>query len=100
VRGSVAISQAGAGGRLEVEALAARASLATARAASGPVVVGRFVRADVPAGTVHFVLRLNGRALRALRVHGHLTVKVKALLTPPGVGAPTSSLSRGLVLHR
>jgi plastocyanin len=101
VRGSVAISQAGAGGRLEVEALAARASLAAARAASGLVAIGRpFVRTDVPAGVVHFVLRLNGGALRALRVHGHLSVSVKALLTPPGAGATTTSTLRRLVLHR
>lgn len=98
VRGSVNVSQAGAGGRLLVEALAARASLAAARAATGPLVVGRLLRSSVAPGRVAFAVGLSQRALRALRRHGHLTLVLRATLTPPG--ASTVSSSRRLTLHR
>jgi plastocyanin len=98
VRGSVAISHAGAGGRLVVEALAARASLAEARAAAGRVLVGRFARAGLPAGTVHFVLHLYRRAQRALRAHGRLALLITATVTEPGGAART--VSSRITLHR
>ena len=58
VHGSVKISQAGAGGRLEVALLARSASLARARRPA-QVRVGRLVRSPLRAGTLSFAVPLN-----------------------------------------
>jgi plastocyanin len=97
VSGSVDVSPAGSGGRLEVDLLAARAALASARAHTYAR-VGRLVRPAVPAGVVRFKVSLDGRALHALRAHHHLALTVRILLTPAG-GAPTLLPSHHLLLR-
>jgi plastocyanin len=81
VKGSLDVSQSGAGGRLEVDLLAKSASLAAAHR-SGPVRVGRLVRASVSAGQVSFSVGLSARAKSALRRHHRLALTVRIVLTP------------------
>jgi len=96
VHGSVDVSQAGAGGRLEVELLATRASLAAAGHPSH-VRVGRLVRSSLYAGTETFTVALDAAARHALRVHGHLALTVKVLLTAAH-GSPLT-LTRSVVVR-
>jgi plastocyanin len=81
VRGSVAISEAGTGGRLEVDLLARSASLAAHHAA--PVRVGHLVRSSLHAGTIRFAVALSARSRQALRRHRRLALTVRMLLSPP-----------------
>lgn len=81
VRGSVDVSSAGAGGRLEVDVVATRASLARADP-HALVRVGRIVRPSLTAGVVRFTVPLTAGALRGLRAHRHLPVTIRVLLTP------------------
>jgi plastocyanin len=81
VRGSVAVSQAGSGGRLEVDLLAGRASLAAALHA--PLAsAGRLVRSSLPAGLVSFKVPLNARATHALRAHHRLALSARIVIRP------------------
>lgn len=91
VHGSVAISDAGAGGRLEVDLLARSASLAAHRAS--PVRVGRLLRSALHAGALPFSVPLDARARRALHAHRRLALTVRLVLSPPH-GAATSVLRR------
>jgi plastocyanin len=95
VRGSLAISQAGAGGRLEIGLFAKSAFLATAK--RGSVRVGRLVRSSVPAGKLSFSVALSARARRALHRHRRLSLTVKIVLAPPAGHALT--IVRAVVLH-
>jgi plastocyanin len=96
VHGSVAVSQAGAGGGLEVDLLAKRASLATV--SHGPAVrVGRFVRSSLRAGTVSFTVPLNATAKGALRRHRRLALTAKVALKPTSAAAVT--VTRGVLMH-
>ncbi|HWY17315.1 MAG TPA: fibronectin type III domain-containing protein [Solirubrobacteraceae bacterium] len=98
VRGSVEVSKSAAGERLEVDLLANSASLAKVRhKRSASTVVGRLVRASVPAGKVFFSISLNARAKSALRRHHKLALTVQIVLTPV-VGA-AASVTRSVVLH-
>ena len=97
VRGSVAVSAAGAGGRLEVDLLAGRASLA-AVGAFRQLRIGRLVRSSIAPGNVSFDVSLDGSARRALRARGRLAVTVVLLLSPPH-GTPLK-LSRVVLLRR
>lgn len=96
VRGSLAVSSAGAHGRLEVDVLSKAASLARAGHAS-TVRVGKFERGSLAAGTVRFAVPLNARAKRALARRGHLVLTVEITLTPPGGRA--AKLERSVVLR-
>lgn len=96
VRGSLEVTSAYAGGRLEVDLLAKRAALASA-AAIAPARVGRLVRSSVHAGKLSFSVTLNARARGALARHHRLALTVRFLLTPPN-GSP-SVTSRNVVLH-
>jgi plastocyanin len=96
VHGSVAISQAATGARLEVELLARNASLASARRPT-QVQVGRLVRYSLRPGTATFTVTLDAKARHALRVHGHLALTVKIVLTPQHGSAVT--LIRSVVAH-
>jgi hypothetical protein len=81
VRGSVKISQAGVGGRLEVDLLASGAP--PAKAGHSPQVrVGRLVRSSLYAGSVSFTVPLNAKGKAALRRHRRLALTVKITLTP------------------
>jgi hypothetical protein len=81
VHGSLEVSQAGAGGRLEVGLFAAGASLARV-GHPAQVRVGRLVRSSLQAGSVSFSVRLSAKGKAALRRHRRLVLAVKITLTP------------------
>jgi plastocyanin len=95
VRGSVALSQASAGGRLEVILLARQASISAAKPPMARV--GRLVRSPLSAGRASFVVPLKRSARLVLRRNKKLSLRVHVLVTPPGRTAVT--LTRGVVLH-
>jgi plastocyanin len=98
VRGSVEVSKSAAGERLEIDLLADSASLAKVpHKRSTSTVVGRLVRASVPAGKVFFSISLNARAKSALHRHHKLALTVQIVLTPV-TGAP-ASMTRSVVLR-
>jgi hypothetical protein len=86
----------GAGGRLEVELLAAGASLAGA-GHSARVEVGRLVRPSLTPGTVKFAVSLDAKARRALHARGHLTLTVKLRLT--AAHGMATSVTRSVILR-
>jgi len=96
VRGSIQVSQAGVGGRLEVDLLASGAS--PAKAGHSPqVLVGRLVRSSLYAGTTSFTVPLNAKGKAALHHHRRLTLTVKITLTPLHGSAVT--VTRGVVVR-
>ena len=95
VKGSLQISKAGAGDRLEVDLLATTASLA--KAGHTTQVVGRFVSTSVSAGEQSFSVKLNARARKALKHHHRLALEVKITLTP-GHGEATS-VTKSVTVH-
>ena len=88
VRGSLAISTAGAGDRLEVDVFAKGASLGKPHH-PGRVRVGRLVRASVTAGDTALLVRLDRAARHALKRRKRLALVVRITLTPL-YGSPTS----------
>jgi plastocyanin len=96
VKGSLNVSAAGAGGRLEVDLLAKSAPLARA-GHSKQVRVGRFVHASVSTGKVSFSVALNARGKSALRRHHRLALSVKITLTP--ARGATVTVNRSVVLR-
>jgi plastocyanin len=96
VHGSVDISPAGAGGRLEVDLLAASASLARARH-QPKVRVGRLVRTALKAGKVSFAVSLNARARLALHRRHNLALTVRVVVTPASGSAVT--VTRAVVVR-
>ncbi|HEV3283958.1 MAG TPA: hypothetical protein VG010_07115 [Solirubrobacteraceae bacterium] len=97
VRGSLEVPSAVAGGRLEVDLLARRASLARAGGGSSRVRVGRLIRSSLRAGRLSFSVPLQARARSVLARRRRLPLTVKLVLTP-AQGLP-SSTSRNVVLH-
>ncbi len=81
VHGSIEVSQAGSGGRLEVGLFAAGASLAKA-GHPAQVRVGRLVRSSLKAGRVSLSVPLSAKGKAALRRHRRLALTVKITLTP------------------
>jgi hypothetical protein len=96
VHGSIKVSQAGSGGRLEVGLFAASASLAKA-GHSEQVRVGRLVRSSLKAGSVSFSVPLSAKGKASLRRRRRLALTVKIALTPPHGAAVT--VTRGVVVH-
>jgi plastocyanin len=96
VRGSVAISQAGAGGSLEVDLLAKSASLASGGHGTR-VRVGKLVLSRLRAGKVTFSVPLNRRARGALRRHRQLALSARIVVQPMTASAVT--VTRSLMLH-
>ncbi|HTC59440.1 MAG TPA: hypothetical protein VK691_04900 [Solirubrobacteraceae bacterium] len=96
VHGSIKVSQAGAGGRLEVGLFAAGASLAKA-GHPARVRVGRLVRSSLKAGSVSFSVSLTAKGKTALRRHRRLALTVKVMLTPLHGAAVT--ITRDVVIH-
>ncbi len=96
VHGSIKVSQAGSGGRLEVSLFAASASLAKT---SHPVRVrvGRLVRSSLKVGSVSFSVPLSTRGKASLRRHRRLALTVKITFKPPHGTAVT--LTRVVVVH-
>jgi 6,7-dimethyl-8-ribityllumazine synthase len=97
VGGSLEVSAAGAGGRLEIDLLAKGASLARAKR-SAAVLVGRLVRGSLSAGRVSFVVKLDAKARASLRRHRRLALTVRIVLTPKQGQAVT--VTHGVVLGR
>jgi plastocyanin len=96
VKGSLEISPAGAGDRLEIDVFTKSASLAKTKR-STPVRVGRFVRGSVSAGRMPFVVKLNGKARSALKRRHRLALSVKITLTP--VYGEPFAVTRGVLEH-
>ena len=96
VHGSIKVSQAGSGGRLEVGLFATSASLAKA-GHPAQVRIGRLVRSSLKAGNVPFSVTLTAKAKAALRRHRRLALTVKITLTPLHGAAVT--ITRGVVVH-
>ena len=97
VKGSLEVSKAGAGDRLEIDVFANSGALAAVRH-SAPVRVGRLVRSSVGAGRLAFAVKLDAKALKAIRRHQHLALRVKITLTPPH-GSPLT-ITRAVAEHR
>jgi hypothetical protein len=95
VKGSLEVSKAGAGDRLEVDLLATTASLA--KAGHATQVVGRFVSASVSTGQRSFSVKLDAKGRRALKRHHRLALKVKITLIP--VNGEATSVTRSMTLH-
>ncbi|MCW2981061.1 MAG: blue (type 1) copper domain protein [Solirubrobacterales bacterium] len=95
VKGSVEVSAAGAGGRLEVDLIAATAS--PAKAGHATQVVGRFSSSSVAAGRRSFSVALDGQARRALAGRHHLAFKVKITLTP--INGKATIVTTAVTLH-
>jgi hypothetical protein len=95
VKGSLQISKAGAGDRLEIDLLATAASLAKARHTTQ--VIGRLVSASVSVGQRSFSVKLNAKGRRALKRHRRLALKVKITLTP--LNGEATSVTRSVILH-
>jgi plastocyanin len=96
VRGSLAVSAAGAGGSLEVDVLAKAASLAGVRHVAS-VRVGKLERGSLAAGTVRFRVPLSAHARRTLTRRGRLALAVEITLRPIGGGA--AKIERRVVLR-
>lgn len=95
VRGSIALSPASAGGKLEVLLLTKGALTMAAPPASTRV--GRLLRSPLGAGRVAFAVPLDGRARRALSSREKLPLTVQVTVRAPGQAALT--LKRGVVLR-
>jgi hypothetical protein len=95
VRGSIALSPASAGGKLEVLLLTKGALTMAAPPASTRV--GRLLRSPLGVGRVAFAVPLEGRARRALNSRDKLPLTVQVTVRAPGQAALT--LKRGVVLH-
>jgi plastocyanin len=96
ITGSLQISPAGVGDRLEVDLVADAAVLAKSRHGKR-VTVGRYVHNSVKAGRQSFTVKLNAKARAALKRRHRLVLTVKLVLTP-GYGEPTTR-TRSLVVH-
>jgi plastocyanin len=97
VSGSVEVSQAGVGARLEVDLLTSSASLGKARH-STRVRVGHLLRSAVKAGKLSFRVTLDAQGRAALHRNRRLALTVKITLTPENGKAV--KLTRGIVVHR
>jgi len=95
VRGSIALSAAGAGGHLTVELEAKRLSLGLQ--SGGRIRVGKLSRALGGSGQMRFAVPLKAFAERALRQQGRLPLTVKTVVTPPSGAATT--MTRRVELH-
>jgi len=95
VHGSIDVSQAGAGGELEVALLATGASLAKAHRPS-TVRVGHHLHLSVQAGVMSFTVPLTARGKAALRRHRRLTLTVRIVLTP--VHGAAATVTKSVVL--
>jgi plastocyanin len=96
VKGSLDISKAGAGDRLEIDVFVKSALLAKS-GHSTRVQVGRFARGSVSAGKLSFAVKLNARARKALKRHRRLALSVKIALTP-FYGEPMT-VTRSVIAH-
>jgi plastocyanin len=96
VKGSLEISQAGAGGRLEIDVFAKSAALGGSGRAHR-VRVGRLVRGSVSAGRMPFTVALDSKARRSLARKRRLPLSVQITITPAHGKALT--VKRAVVEH-
>lgn len=96
VRGSVSLSPAAVGGKLEVELLMPRSLLPESEGV-GPIGVGRLVRGALQAERVSFAVLLRRVARRLLDEHGRLSLKVRVTIAPPG--GRELVINRSVVVH-
>ena len=96
VRGSIQLSPAGAGARLEVKLLA-NSTAPAKRSRSKQVRVGSLVRASLQPGSNSFSAPLSQRGRAALHRRGHLLLTVRITLTPAHGAAV--SVTRVIVMH-
>jgi plastocyanin len=80
VKGSLDISQAGAGNRLEIDIFAPSASLAAAKHPAH-IRVGHLVRGSVSVGVLPFSVKLTAKARKAVKRHHRLVLRVSIKLT-------------------
>jgi hypothetical protein len=95
VKGSLEVSKAGVGDRLEIELIATAASLG--KAGHRTQVVGRSMSASVAAGRRSFSVTLEAAARGALERRHHLALKVKVTLTP--ADGEATVFTRSVTLH-
>jgi plastocyanin len=95
VRGSIALSRAGTGGRLEIVLLSRRSALGAGR--SGTMRVGRLVRTKLKAGRLPFRVSLLRVARRALGREGKLPLVVRITISAPDL--KPLRLRRGVILR-
>jgi hypothetical protein len=96
VHGTLKVSQAGSGGRLEVGLFAVGASLAKGQHV-GQERVGWLVRPSLEAGNVSFSVPLDAQGRAALRRHRRLVLTVKIRLAPKREAAV--SITRVVIMH-
>jgi plastocyanin len=96
VKGSIDVSQSGAGGRLKVDLLANRAKL-LGPGQGGKMRVGQLTRSSLSQGHVSFRVPLKGVARSVLKREGSLSLQVKITVIPPQGEAVKRT--RGVVLH-
>jgi hypothetical protein len=96
VHGSIEVSQAGSGGRLEVGLFSAGAAPAKVSHRTH-VRVGRLVRSSLAAGSVSFSVPLSTKGNASLRRYRHLALTLKITLTP--LHGAVVRLRRVVVLH-
>jgi plastocyanin len=96
VRGSIQLSPAGAGARLEVELLTNSTALAPTKRPQ-PVRVGRLVRSALQPGRSAFSAHLSRQGRAALHRRGHLLLTVRLTLTP--AHGAVVSVTRIVVVH-
>jgi plastocyanin len=96
VKGSLDISQAGAGSRLEIGVFAQSASLVAAKRPTRTR-VGHFVRGSVPAGVLPFSVKLTAKARKAVKRHRRLLLSVSIKLTTPN--GKTVTVPRSVTEH-
>jgi hypothetical protein len=96
VHGSIKVSQAGSGGRLEVGLFTASASLAKTEHPA-QVRVGRLVRSSLEAGNVSFSVPLTAKGKASLRRHRRLVLTAKITLTP--LHGTAATITRTVILH-
>lgn len=80
VKGTLDISQAGAGNRLEIDVFA-RSALLAATTRSARTRVGHFVRGSVRVGALPFSVKLTAKARKAVKRHRQLALSVSIVLT-------------------
>ncbi|HEY4917369.1 MAG TPA: hypothetical protein VIH92_10690 [Solirubrobacteraceae bacterium] len=96
VHGSIEVSQADTGGRLEVVLFSASAAPTKVNHRT-QVRVGRLVRSSLAAGGVSFSVPLSTKGKASLRRHRHLALTLKITLTP--LHGAVVRLTRVVVLH-
>jgi plastocyanin len=94
VHGSITVSSAAAGGRLDVELRASRVALGGH--GYGMVRVGAGSRSLAVAGRLAFAVRLRPSAQRALQRRGRLSLIVNAIIRPPT--GPAATITRRVKL--